>query len=212
MSQEMSISPGLRHRKKAITRQAISDVATRLAVERGFENVSVEEIAREAGVARKTVFNYFARKEDLIFDREDEMRDLVSRAIVDRGEYPPARAFQLLMRSLVEKRHPLFRVSERPVIFWRAVADSPALTARARELQLTLSDDLAGMFAHSVGRSPSDPDARLAGSMLVGTLVIAYGEALRAFRQKRRPRAAFVSVMERGFTGVNAALANTPYV
>jgi AcrR family transcriptional regulator len=204
--------PGHRERKKAAQRQAISNVATRLFVERGFENVSVDEIAREAAVARKTVFNYFPRKEDLVFDREDEARALVRQAIADRGRQSPVLAFQGLMRALVEKRHPMFKMSERPLRFWRTVAESAALTTRARELQVTLADDLADMLAAAVGRPQADADARLAGAMLMSTLVVAYAEALRTFGKSRRPYAALASVMERGFAGVNAALAGTPYV
>ena len=208
----MSNPPGLRDRKKAATRQAISNVATELFVERGFDAVSVAEVAREAGVARKTVFNYFARKEDLAFDREEEGRALVRDAIADRGGQPPVQAFQALMRSLVERQHPAFRISERPIQFWRMVADSPALTARARELQVTLADDLAAVLSDAVGRPPSDPEARLAAAMLTAALVVAYAEALRAFRENRDPTPAFARVMERGFAGVDTALAGTPYV
>src|SRR3954447_10091807 len=72
---------GLRERKKAATRQAISDVATGLFEARGFEAVTVAEIARAADVSAKTVFNYFPAKEDLFFDAEDAVRDaLVSAA------------------------------------------------------------------------------------------------------------------------------------
>ncbi|KRE90987.1 TetR family transcriptional regulator [Frateuria sp. Soil773] len=208
----MSNQPGHRDRKKAATRQVISDVATRLFVERGFENVSIDEIARETGVARKTVFNYFPRKEDLVFDREEESRELVRQALAARGGQPPIRAFQTLMRALLEDRHPIFRINQRPIRFWRTVADSPALVTHARKLQGTLADDLAGMLADAAGKPPHDPHARLAAAMLMDTLVIAYGEALRAFREKRKPAAAFADVMERGFAGVNAALAGTVYV
>ncbi len=204
--------PGLRDRKKEMTRQAISDVATRLFIERGFDKVSVADIAHEANVARKTVFNYFPRKEDLVFDREEEVRALVREALAGRGRQSPVAAFQMLVRRLAESRHPLFRISERPVQFWRTVAESPALTARARELQVTLADDLAGMLSDAVGRPHSDPGARLAAAMLMATLVVAYSEALRTFRENREPGTAFVSVMERGFAGVDAALVGTPYV
>ena len=208
----MSNPPGLRDSKKAATRLMISNIATELFVERGFENVSVEEIALAAGVSRKTVFNYFPRKEDMVFDREDESRELVRQALAARGEQPPVAVFQALMRALVDERHPMFRINQRPIQFWSTVADSPALTIRARELQGTLADDLAGLLADAVGRPPADPEARLAASMLVGTLVVAYGEALRAFRAKRKASEALLSVMERGFAGVDAALAGTPYV
>jgi len=207
----MSKPDGLRNQKKAETRQAISNVATRLFVERGFENVSVAEVAREAGVSRKTVFNYFLRKEELIFDREEEVRALVRDAIVNRGSQSPVHAFHALMRTLVETGHPIFRMSDRPIQFWRTVVESPALTTYARELQVTLANDLGEMLADAAHRPPADPDARLAAAMLVSSLVVAYGDALRAFRQQQDPEAAFVSVMERGFVGVNATVAGTPY-
>ena len=208
----MSNRLGLRDRKKEMTRQAISNVATRLFIERGFDNVSVADIAHEADVARKTVFNYFPRKEDLVFDREEEVRVLVREGLAGREGRSPVAAFQTLMRTLLKTGHPLFRITERPIQFWRTVAESPALTARARELQVTFADDLAGMLADAVGRPHADPDARLAATMLMATLVVAYGEALAVFRQGRAPEAAFTRVMDRGFAGVDAALAGTPYV
>ncbi len=208
----MSNRLGLRDRKKEMTRQAISNVATRLFIERGFDNVSVADIAHEADVARKTVFNYFPRKEDLVFDREEEVRVLVREALAGREGRSPVAAFQTLMRTLLETGHPLFRITERPIQFWRTVAESPALTARARELQVTFADDLAGMLADAVGRPHADPDARLAATMFMATLVVAYGEALAVFRQGRAPEAAFTRVMDRGFAGVDAALVGTPYV
>jgi AcrR family transcriptional regulator len=207
----VSNQPGVRERKKAETRQMISNVATRLFVEHGFENVSVDDVAREADVARKTVFNYFPRKEDLVFDREEEGKALVRQAIEARGKQSPLRAFQALMRTLLETQHPMFKITRRPIRFWRTVSESPALTARARELQVSLADDLAAAFSDAVGRPHTDPDARLAAAMLMATLVVAYAEALNAFHEKRDPEAAFASVMQRGFTGVDAALAGTPY-
>lgn len=207
----MSNRSGLRDRKKEMTRQAISNVATRLFVERGFDAVSVADIADEADVARKTVFNYFPRKEDLVFDREEETRELVREALAERGARSPIVGFQTLMRELLEKQHPLLRMSDRPIQFWRMVSQSPALTARARELQVTLAGDLAAMLSATVGRPRSDPEARLAAAMLMDTLVVAYGEALRVFRETGKSDAAFIAVMERGFAGVDAALAGTPY-
>lgn len=204
-------APGPRDQKKAATRLAISNVATALFVEHGFEAVSVDEVARAAGVSRKTVFNYFARKEDLVFDREEEGRALIRAAIIGRGAQPPVQAFQALMRTLVMQQHPLFRINERPLQFWRTVADSPALTARARELQVTLAEELAELFAEAVGKPAPDADARLAATLLMGTLVVAYRDALQAFGTQRDPAAALLRVMERGFRGVDAALAGSVY-
>jgi AcrR family transcriptional regulator len=208
----MSNRPGLRDRKKAAMRQAISDVATRLFVERGFDRVSVADIAHEADVSRKTVFNYFPRKEDLAFDREEEARVLVREALARRDGRPAVGAVQALMRTLVETQHPVFRITERSAEFWRTVNQSVALTARARELQVTLADDLAAMLSDAAGQPRADPGARLAAAMLMATLVVAYAEALRVYREQGEPAPAFVSVMERGFAGVDTALVGTPYV
>jgi AcrR family transcriptional regulator len=208
----MSNRPGLRDRKKQATRQAISNVATRLFIERGFEAVSVAEIAQEADVARKTVFNYFPRKEDLVFDREDDARALVREAIAARGKCAPVAAFQALMRDLVEAQHPLCRITDRPVLFWRTVSASPTLTARACELQVILTGDLATMLSAAAGRPAADPHGRLAASMLMATMVTAYGEALAAYRKRAQPIPAFLAVMDRGFAGVDVALAGTAYV
>ncbi|TIV74470.1 MAG: TetR family transcriptional regulator, partial [Mesorhizobium sp.] len=57
-----------RARKRLATRKAISDTATRLFMERGFDHVTVDEIAEAADVGRMTVFNHFPRKEDMFFD------------------------------------------------------------------------------------------------------------------------------------------------
>ncbi len=212
MNDSLSTPPGLRERKKADTRLMISNVATRLFIARGFEAVSVEEVAVAAGVSRKTVFNYFPRKEDLVFDREEEGRALVRDAIAARGPQSPVHAFQDLMRRLQQSGHPLLRISGQPVAFWSAVAASPALTARARELQVTLADELAALLAGAIGRPPQDPQARLAATMLMGTLVVAYTDALAAVADGRSPESALTAVIERGFCGVDAALAGTPLV
>src|SRR3954452_17522513 len=75
----------LRARKKARTRQEITDVATRLFADRGFEEVTLSEIAAAAEVSIKTIFNHFGSKEELYFDRADELRDALLATIVERA-------------------------------------------------------------------------------------------------------------------------------
>ncbi len=206
----------LRERKKRATRQAISNVATRLFLERGFDEVTVTEIAEAANVAKMTVFNYFARKEDLFFDREEEGRVLLRDALAkrSRGESPVA-ALRALFDQLLEQNHPFAKFTAGTARFWHTVALSPALSARAREMRDAFVTDLAEMLSDAVGKPKSDPEARLLASMLLATWQVAYGEGLRQQRKgaaSNAVRLSFVNLVERGFTGITAAMRRTPYV
>lgn len=90
------MAEGLRERKKRQTRQYISDVATGLFLERGFEAVTVAEVADAANVSVNTVYNYFPAKEDLFLDRSKGVIDRLSRWVRGRPSpcsppsYPPS--------------------------------------------------------------------------------------------------------------------------
>jgi len=203
--------PGRREQRKAETRQAISDVATRLIIDRGFEAVSMSEIADAAGVSRKTVFNYFASKEQLVFDRDEEARQLLREGMAARTSMTPLAAFQALVRELLDTGHPLLRINAGAASFWKTVAQSTVLVAHARQLQALLTDDLAQLMAASAGRSADDAEARLGASMLMASMVAAYEQGLRALSFGGDPRQAMVPLIARGATGVLVALAGTPY-
>ena len=78
------MTTGLRERKKRETRQAISDIATALFVEHGFDAVTIAQVAQAAGVAKMTVTNYFPRKEDLVFDRAEGIVSSLADAVAGR--------------------------------------------------------------------------------------------------------------------------------
>src|ERR1700734_1468379 len=78
---DMPIAEGLRERKKRMTRQLISDTATGMFLEAGFDEVRVADVAAACGVSEKTVYNYFPTKESLIFDRFDDMEADVRRTL-----------------------------------------------------------------------------------------------------------------------------------
>jgi len=129
------------------TRARILEAAHWMFLERGYDAVTVAEVARQAGVSSVTVFNHFPRKEDLFLDRSDEAIELVRSAIRDRGAGVGAlAALRALAFRLYEERHPFSGLDERSLPFFRTVAASPALVARAREilaeLQRALTDDL----------------------------------------------------------------------
>src|SRR5580692_1599186 len=117
------------------TRARIREVANRLFIERGYDSVTVAEVAREAGVSSVTVFNHFPRKEDLFLDRTSDAIDLLRSAVRDRpaGQDALAALYDQSLR-LFDARHPLSGVDARSEPFFRTVADSPGLVARAREI------------------------------------------------------------------------------
>lgn len=207
----MTPPPGRREQRKAETRQAISDVAIELIIRRGFEAVSMSEIAEAAGVSRKTVFNYFASKEDLVFDRDEEARALLRDGMLARNDMAPLGAFQSLVRQLLDSGHPLLRINAGAAAFWATVADSPVLVAHARRLQAQLTNDLAQLMADAAGRPVDDAEARLGAAMLMASMAAAYEKGLASQRHGEDPRGAMLQLIVRGATGVLVALAGTPY-
>ncbi|WP_313437265.1 TetR/AcrR family transcriptional regulator [Stenotrophomonas sp.] len=207
----MSPSPGRREQRKAETRQAISDVATGLIIQRGFEAVSMSEIAEAAGVSRKTVFNYFASKEDLVFDRDEEARQLLQEGMAARPGLTPLAAFHSLVHELLAAGHPLLRIHAGAAAFWSTVGDSPVLVAHARRLQAQLTGDLAEHMAAAAGRPADDADAQLGAALLMAMMVSAYQQGLRSHHQGGDPREAMVQILVRGCTAALVALAGTPY-
>jgi AcrR family transcriptional regulator len=157
------------------TRARIREVANRLFIERGYDTVTVAEVAREAGVSSVTVFNHFPRKEDLFLDRTSDAIEFLRSAVRDRA---PGKDVLESLRDqsvcLFEVRHPLSGVDERSAPFFRTVAESPSLVARAREiaseLQRTLAEELEQDLAFE-GDAPLLAALFLAGysSVLVET-------------------------------------------
>ncbi|MEW1752238.1 TetR/AcrR family transcriptional regulator [Streptomyces angustmyceticus] len=171
----------LRERKKLRTRQRISGEATLLFIRRGFDNVTVAEVARAAEVSTMTVFNYFPRKEDLFLDRIPEARELLTRAVRERGaDETPLAALRRLTLGLLAERHPLAAVGEGFEHFWRTVLDSPALCARGREAVEEMEHTLAGLLAEAAGGDVERPDraARLAAALIIAGIRAAFVEAV----------------------------------
>jgi len=129
------------------TRAKILDVAITMFLEHGYDNVTVAEIARAAGVSSVTVFKHFPRKEDLFLDRADDAAALLRSAVRERGDSVTVlTSLQDAISALSDASHPLSGLDERSVAFLRTVAGSGALIARARqisaELQAVLTDEL----------------------------------------------------------------------
>jgi AcrR family transcriptional regulator len=204
-------------RKRLATRQSISDAATRLFVERGFDKVTVDEIAEAADVSRMTVFNHFSRKEDMFFDLDDEARRAMLNALETRGkDVSPVEALRLFVQRAVTEGHPYARVLEpESYQFMATIQASEALKARARAIGGELSELLAVTLARCVKRPKSDPVAALAASLLVATWTVALNEAHHTYRQNKnaaQAKRAFCKLVDQGTRGVQAAVAGTPYI
>jgi AcrR family transcriptional regulator len=156
-TQAMASPTGLRERKKERTRALIAETARRLFVERGFEAVSVAEIARAAEVSEATVYNYFPTKEELVYNRLEAFEEEMLAAVRERaaGESIAAAFGRFISRprGLLASRDPaeveeLARIS-------RMIASSPALLARERQIFDAYTDSLATVIAKETG-GPAD--------------------------------------------------------
>jgi AcrR family transcriptional regulator len=152
---------GLREAKKLRTRQEIADTAMRLFAQRGFDHVTVAEVADEAGVSGKTVFNYFPTKEDLFYDevpaREAALRD----AIRNRA---PGESILTALRRLQSGECPRM-CSPGFAVFARIIEESPALQAKELEVMARFSAALAETIQEELG--VDERDARIAAGLLV---------------------------------------------
>jgi AcrR family transcriptional regulator len=166
------MTTGLRELKKRQTRQAISSAATRLFIERGFETVTITEIAAAAQVAKMTVTNYFPRKEDLALDYHETFAASLARTVAARpaGESALA-ALRREFLAGVERHDAVIGFSSQG--FARMISDSPTLTARLRDLHDQREAALAQVLAADTASAPAPADAASASGDLMARAVAA---------------------------------------
>jgi AcrR family transcriptional regulator len=161
---------GLRERKKERTRQLLADTARRLFSERGFEQVSVAEIARAADVSQATVFNYFPNKEDLVYNRLEAFEEQLLTAIRDRprGETVIAafRDFILEPRGLLATTDEA--KAEELAAVTRMITASPTLLAREEQIFARYTDALAALIADETAARADDPSPYIVANALIG--------------------------------------------
>jgi AcrR family transcriptional regulator len=153
------MATGLRERKKQQTRELLAETARRLFSERGFERVSVAEIAREADVSEKTVFNYFPRKEDLVYWRletfEQELLDAVRSRADAESVLDAFGRFVRAPRGMLASYDDETRA--RLAALSRMIASSPALLAREQQIFAGYTHSLAALLAEESGGSGVEP-------------------------------------------------------
>lgn len=206
----MSATEGLRERKKRRTRQEISDVATRLFFEHGFEQVTLAQIAAAAEVSVKTIFNHFGSKEDLYFDRAQELDEGLRRTITER---PPGTTILESLHALLrdnrvplpgqgwggleeEQRYGLFRA------FLATQDRSPALRARRLIIGEEMGRGVAAVIGSELGRDPDDPAVQALAAALVAVMNLRDRALRTAMAEGVRPpalRDRVVAVVDEAF-------------
>lgn len=159
---------GLRERKKEQTRAAIAEAALALFGERGFDAVTVAEVAAAANVSTATVFNYFATKEDLLYSRFEAFEEELLCAIRER---PPGQSvLDAFGRFILDRaRAGAGRdLGARVAVTARIISNSPALLARERQIVARYADALAVLIAEETGAGPDDLQPRVAAGALMG--------------------------------------------
>jgi AcrR family transcriptional regulator len=172
---------GLRELKKARTRRLIADTAARLFAERGYEHVSVSDVAREAEVAEQTVYNYFPTKEQLVTDREQQVQDRLCDLIRSRprGVTPAAAIRDFVLGSVTGIR-------SIPAGLWRGeLGYLASISPAVHRLTLELADRQGAALAEVIGDTTPVPAevARLQGIALAGVYQIIIAEAGQRTRE-----------------------------
>ncbi|WP_432101738.1 TetR/AcrR family transcriptional regulator [Streptomyces sp. bgisy091] len=171
------MTEGLRERKKRRTRQHLSDVATGLFVERGFDAVTIAEIAQAADVSVNTVYNYFPAKEDLFLDRGSDVIDRLSRYVRgrDKGE-SAADAVLRELRIQVTGVSPAVGLMAGYASFMRVIEGADGLKARLWHIGQEVQADLEATVREESGANPGDPVPDLVAGQLswVHSTLMAY--------------------------------------
>jgi AcrR family transcriptional regulator len=167
---------GLREQHKQRTRAAISATATRLFAERGFDQVTIAQVAETAGVAKMTVANYFPRKEDLVFDQADAVISQLARTITSRTD---GESYLAAVRRdyLAELDRADGTTGITSAGFAAMIQRSPALAARGAEIAYQREHALGDAIAAAEGTD--SPELRLVAAQLAAAHRVLYAEAAR---------------------------------
>jgi AcrR family transcriptional regulator len=174
MSIQAGPAEGLRARKKRLMRQQLSDTATRMFLERGFDAVRVAEVAEACGVSEKTVFNYFPTKEALVLDRLEITVASLRAGLAEPGVAPVEASLRILDRELTSLTSWLMRqddpggAAEAIRRFGLLISVTPSLRAYQSDMMDQFVSVAAEVLADRAGMRAEDPEPQIAARALLG--------------------------------------------
>ena len=170
----MNTTEGLRARKKRLLRQQLSNTATRMFMERGFEAVRVVEVAEACGVSDKTVFNYFPAKEALVLDRLEGTIAALRAALATPGLAPLDAALHVLdveltaMTAMLASRDDPAEAMGQMKRFGDLIHDTPSLRAYQSDMMEQFVTMAAEILAAGAGMGPYEPEPQIAARAVLG--------------------------------------------
>jgi AcrR family transcriptional regulator len=174
MTSVITAHEGLRERKKRLLRQQLSDTATRMFMERGFDAVRVIEVAEACGVSDKTVFNYFPAKEALVLDRLEGMMPALRTGLSAPGTPPVQAALQILdgelsaMTAMLASQDDPATAIGQMKRFGDLIHQTPSLRAYQADMMDQFVTVAAEILAARAQMSPDDPEPQIAARALLG--------------------------------------------
>ena len=184
---------GLRERKKRLMRQQLSDTATRMFMEHGFDAVRVADVAEACGVSEKTVFNYFPTKESLVLDRLEATVASLRTGLADPEVPPVEAALAILDRELsgmtgwLAGRDDPGRAAATMRRFGDLIRATPSLRAYQSDMMDQFVTVATQILAERAALSPGDPEPQIAARALLGLWHV-QAESLRKHLDARPDR------------------------
>ena len=190
---------GLRERKKQRTRELISSTALALFSERGYHATTVADVAAAADVSERTVFGYFATKEDLLFADHLALAQDLARALAERGN---ASALDTLRAFVVEN---VGRFDRQARIRWEVVSHDELLLSHQRMRQAAFGEPIARAIAEELGEAVDDLRPQLVTAAVIAAFTATYEHRYRA-RSQSASRAQAVAVIDEAITFLRGGL------
>lgn len=184
---------GLRERKKRLMRQQLTDTATAMFLERGFDAVRVTEIAAACGVSEKTVFNYFPSKEALILDLPEATMAALRTGLARADRTPTDAVLDILAGELdalvswLGGQPDLAQASARIQDFNALILSTPSLRAYHRDMTEQLVTVAAEALAARTGHGSDDPLCQIAATALLGLWRVQFSALRRSLNGEHTP-------------------------